>query len=102
MPTDNVSFHLPAPMKGVLITIGIGDPWRDATLSADGMHFESTPHQPIALGNGFHCSDMASSNGDVDPSIKAVQVQALASMHEWLKDFVPAPETKRMLRWERE
>lgn len=99
---DNVSSNQFAPIKAVLINIGVGDPWRDATLSADGMHFESTPHQPIALGNGFHCSDMASSNGDVDPSIKAVQVQALASMHEWLRGFVPATETKRMLRWERE
>lgn len=67
-----------------------GDPWRDATVSADGTAFPSTPQQPIAVGDGFHCSDMSTLDGTIDPTIKAVQTKALQSIHGWLQGFKPS------------
>ncbi len=66
-----------------------GDPWRDATVSADGTHFPSTPSQPIAVSNGFHCSDLIVLAGEDDPTVLAVQKRALVSMKTWLADFKP-------------
>ncbi|KAH9943800.1 peptidase S28 [Amylocystis lapponica] len=37
---------------------GQRDPWREATVSANGTNFKSTPWQPIAEGDGFHTSDL--------------------------------------------
>lgn len=73
-----------------------GDPWRGATLSADGTNFQSTPEQPIAVSDGFHCSDLITDNGSVDATVKAVQKQALEAIHGWLQGFEPA--TKRDVR----
>lgn len=71
------------------LTSHLGDPWRGTTVSADGTHFKSTPEQPIAMGNGFHASDLVTRNGDEDPTIKAVQEHVLRSMHIWLQGFEP-------------
>ena len=64
----------------------------------------STPEQPIALSDSFHTSDMSTANGVVDPTVKAVQVQALASMHEWLQAYKPAKrrDVRRVTRVEYE
>ena len=70
--------------------VSLGDPWREATLSADNTNFESTPERPIALSDGFHCSDMISYFGDLDPSIRNVQNQALNSISQRLADWVPS------------
>ncbi|TFL05775.1 peptidase S28 [Pterulicium gracile] len=70
-------------------TNGARDPWKDATLSAEGVKVQSTPSQPIILNNGFHCSDMQTVHGALDSSIAAVHRQALTSMHEWLSAYVP-------------
>lgn len=70
-----------------------GDPWRDATVSADGQHFQSTPTQPIAEGDGFHCSDLLTSAGVVDSTIAAVQAQGLATMKTWLAAWRPTGRT---------
>jgi hypothetical protein len=67
-----------------------GDPWKDATVSAEGINVQSTPQQPIALGDGFHCSDLGAASGAIDPTIKAVQTKALASMKAWLATWKPA------------
>ncbi|KAJ8495909.1 hypothetical protein ONZ45_g12654 [Pleurotus djamor] len=67
---------------------GERDPWLDATMSATGLEVESTELQPIALSEGFHCSDL-SARSAINPSIAAVQKQALASMKTWLSTFVP-------------
>lgn len=53
----------------------LGDPWVDATVSAEGLNIRSTPQQPIALSDGFHCSDLGVASADVDPTINAVQTQ---------------------------
>ncbi|KAJ7591573.1 peptidase S28 [Mycena floridula] len=67
---------------------GQKDPWRDATVSADGLS--------IQIGDGIHCSDLGTVDGQIDPTIRAVQKQALTSMKSWLSTW--SPPTSRMLR----
>ncbi|KAI0797037.1 serine carboxypeptidase S28-domain-containing protein [Abortiporus biennis] len=63
---------------------GVRDPWREATVSADGVNVPSTSQQPIAVSDGFHCSDLSTANANVDSTVKAVQVQALQFMKSWI------------------
>ena len=70
--------------------LGVGDPWRYATMAADGTTAKSTLQQPVALSDGFHCGDLSTSEGLANPSIKAVQDQALAAIHGWLHGFRPS------------
>ncbi|OAX31159.1 hypothetical protein K503DRAFT_777807 [Rhizopogon vinicolor AM-OR11-026] len=69
---------------------GLRDPWRDATVSADGLYRPSTPTMPIYEGDGFHCSDMITKSGIDDPTIAAVQETALEYMAEWLAEWKPS------------
>jgi len=43
--------------------------------------------QPIYLSDGFHCSDLQTANGVVDPTVANVQSAALAYMKMWLVDW---------------
>lgn len=61
-----------------------GDPWRGASVSADGLHKVNTTMQPIYESDGFHGSDILTANGLVDDTVRAVQVAALEYMKEWL------------------
>ncbi|THH18761.1 hypothetical protein EUX98_g8903 [Antrodiella citrinella] len=79
---------------------GQRDPWREATVSADGQHFQSTAGQPIAVGNGYHCSDLATANAAVDSTIKAVQVKALAAIKPWIASYKTS--VKRSPKWGRD
>ncbi|TDL29923.1 peptidase S28 [Rickenella mellea] len=67
---------------------GKRDPWRDATVSSDFYTRQSTSMQPIAVSDGFHCSDMSKKNA-MDATVAAVQTQALASMKTWLGQWKP-------------
>lgn len=69
---------------------GLRDPWREATVSADGLDKPSTPSTPIFEGDGFHCSDLITDSGIDDPSVAAVQFSALGYMHEWLAEWKPS------------
>ncbi|KAF7364825.1 Peptidase S28 [Mycena venus] len=98
---------------------GERDPWRYATVSAPGVTVKSTPSQPIAVGEGYHCGDLRTSfllsysakgnitdepplnsflkvfrEGAANPSIAAVQAQALSSIKTWLAAWKSA-EAKR-------
>lgn len=73
---------------------GHQDPWREATISAESQKIVGTPQQPIEVSNGFHCSDLATSER-VDPTIAAVQDKALARFKEWLAAW---PKFKRELK----
>jgi len=53
-------------------------------MSARGLDAKSTLSQPIALSDGFHCSDLGASAAQVDPTIAAVHKQALESLRTWL------------------
>ena len=65
----------------------LGDPWREATMSAAPVTVKSSADQPIMLGDGFHCSDLKAANGQVDPTVRAVQESALAYMNAWLAEW---------------
>ncbi|KDQ64462.1 hypothetical protein JAAARDRAFT_118335 [Jaapia argillacea MUCL 33604] len=73
----------------LLFANGQRDPWREATVSADGLYIASTPTQPILEGDGFHCSDLLTSNAEVDSTIEYVQTQALGYMKTWLAAWKP-------------
>ncbi|KAG2357277.1 serine carboxypeptidase S28-domain-containing protein [Suillus spraguei] len=69
---------------------GLRDPWREATVSADGLNKPNTTSMPIYEGDGFHCSDLLTENGVVDPTIAAVQEAGLMYMKEWLAEWTPS------------
>ncbi|KAJ7596440.1 serine carboxypeptidase S28-domain-containing protein [Mycena floridula] len=69
------------------------DPWRDATISAEGRNTPSTATQPIFLSDGFHCSDLGVKNALVDPTVANVQTQALKFMAQWVPQYKPAAHT---------
>ena len=54
------------------------------------MNVTSTQDQPIHVGDGFHCSDLSTASGLVDPTILAVQQAALASIKVWIADWKPS------------
>ncbi|KAA1473355.1 peptidase S28 [Dentipellis sp. KUC8613] len=66
---------------------GRRDPWRGATVSSDSHTVASTPSQPIVVSDGFHFSELRAAAGDVDPTIKNVQMQALSHMHTWMEEW---------------
>ncbi|KAG6861573.1 hypothetical protein C0995_014869 [Termitomyces sp. Mi166 len=70
---------------------GQRDPWKDATVSATQHTVQSTPNQPIYIGDGFHCSDLKTLAGQVDPTINTVQVAALGYFKTWLSQWKPSP-----------
>ncbi|KAF5392923.1 hypothetical protein D9757_001233 [Collybiopsis confluens] len=74
---------------------GQRDPWREATVSADGVARASTSTQPIAIGDGFHCSDLSTASGKVDSTVLAVQTKALSFMKTWLAEWTPPASRKR-------
>jgi hypothetical protein len=63
---------------------GLRDPWREATVSADGLNKASATTQPIYESDAFHCSDLHAENGIVDETVYAVQMAALEYMKTWL------------------
>ncbi|KAI0065737.1 peptidase S28 [Artomyces pyxidatus] len=73
----------------LFIANGQSDPWRYATTSSGFVNIASTPEQPIAEGNGFHCSDLLTENGGVDSTVLAVQNQGLAVIGKWLAEWKP-------------
>ncbi|KAH7916581.1 peptidase S28 [Hygrophoropsis aurantiaca] len=71
----------------VFFANGLRDHWRDATVSADGLHKANTTMQPIYLTDAFHGSDMIAANAKVDPSVLTVQKAGLAHMKTWLSTW---------------
>ncbi|KAH7908620.1 peptidase S28 [Hygrophoropsis aurantiaca] len=69
---------------------GLRDPWREATVSADGLNKANTTTQPIYEGDGFHCSDLLTENGIVDETIMTVQMAGLEYMKTWLAEWSPS------------
>ena len=61
-----------------------GDPWREVTVSEDGLDKANTTTQPIYESDGFHCSDLLTKNGVVDETLHAVQMAGLEYMRMWL------------------
>ncbi|KAI0368439.1 peptidase S28 [Pilatotrama ljubarskyi] len=69
---------------------GQRDPWREATVAADGVSNQGTDLQPHLLGDGFHCSDMIMADGQVSPAIGAAQEKAIEYLRKWLADWKPS------------
>ncbi|KAI0774647.1 peptidase S28 [Trametes elegans] len=76
--------------KHLFFANGRRDPWREATLAASGRNYQSTPDQPMAVSDGFHASDLSTAIGKVDPSILAVQQQALKAIAGWVAEWEPS------------
>ncbi|RPD60565.1 peptidase S28 [Lentinus tigrinus ALCF2SS1-7] len=74
--------------KHLFFANGRRDPWKEATLAADGTNFQSTPDQPLTLSNGYHCSDLSAQNA-VDPSVLEVQQQGIKYIAGWLAEWKP-------------
>ena len=67
-------------------------------MSADGSTAVSTARQPIAVSDGFHCSDMLTKAGTVDSTVLAVQQAGLAKLEQWVKEFIPASKKRAVER----
>ncbi|KAK7053371.1 hypothetical protein VNI00_003997 [Paramarasmius palmivorus] len=74
-------------VERLFVANGRRDPWLGATLSAASQNIASSETRPIALSDGFHCSDLSTTAGLVDSTIFDVQQKALASMNAWLATF---------------
>jgi hypothetical protein len=69
---------------------GLRDPWREATVSADGLNKPNTTSRPIYESDGFHCTDLVVQNGIVDATVAAVQEAGLMYMKTWLAEWKPS------------
>ncbi|CAE6424059.1 unnamed protein product [Rhizoctonia solani] len=66
---------------------GKRDPWREATMSSDFYPRKSTELQPIAVSDGFHCSDLLTRFGASDKTVYDVQQLAIAYFTKWIKEW---------------
>ncbi|TFK66908.1 peptidase S28 [Pluteus cervinus] len=78
-----------AKIDRIFFVNGQRDPWRDATMSAEGLGKESTPTQVINLGDGFHCSDISARAGVYSKPLADIQKKALATFHTWVSEYKP-------------
>ncbi|CDO72685.1 hypothetical protein BN946_scf184985.g105 [Trametes cinnabarina] len=69
---------------------GINDPWREATVAADGSPNAGSDSQPHLISDGFHCSDMLVREGAASAKVKSVQDAAIAYMKEWFAQWSPS------------
>ena len=67
-----------------------GDPWREATVAADGTTSVGSDLQPHLLGDGFHCSDLLIREGKASAQILNVQNQAVQYMAQWIAEWKPS------------
>lgn len=56
-------------------------------MSAETQNIPSTPQQVIETSNGIYCHDMDWGNGDLDPTIRVVQVKGLQWVGRWLEEW---------------
>ncbi|KAI0722618.1 hypothetical protein C8Q76DRAFT_855023 [Earliella scabrosa] len=78
------------PFFHSLFWYNAGDPWREATKAASETRFSSMRDQPLAVSDGFYCSDLSTTNANADALVKAVQQQALKSIADWLAEWKPS------------
>ncbi|KAH9925851.1 peptidase S28 [Epithele typhae] len=69
---------------------GQRDPWREATVAADGATNAGSTAQPHLLSDGFHCSDLLVREGAASAKVKAVQDQAVEIMKGWIAEWAPS------------
>ena len=61
-------------------------------MSADGSTAISTASQPIAVSDGFHCSDLLVREGAASAKIQSVQDQAVQYMAQWIAEWTPSSD----------
>ncbi|KAI0289107.1 hypothetical protein B0F90DRAFT_1871169 [Multifurca ochricompacta] len=91
-PPPPLSQPNPPPSPSSPFTLAdchVCDPWRFATMSADGIYVQSTPEQPIVKSDTFHCSDLITKDGLADLTVLNVQTQGLKYIGEWLSTWEP-------------
>ncbi|TFK66312.1 hypothetical protein BDN72DRAFT_961863 [Pluteus cervinus] len=88
--TNTVYAGWNAKIDRIFYANGQRDPWRDSTMSAEGLNKESTPTEIINLGDGFHCSDLLSRNVPYSTLLADIQKKALATFHTWVSEYKPA------------
>lgn len=67
-----------------------GDPWREATVAADGSTSTGSDLQPHLLSDGFHCSDLLVDQGQASAKVKSVQDTALTYFEKWHAAWTPS------------
>ncbi|KAI9056849.1 peptidase S28 [Trametes sanguinea] len=68
---------------------GRRDPWREATVAADGSTSKGWDLQPHLLEDGFHCNDLLVEES-ANPVTRGAQVQAIGYLRTWLADWKPS------------
>ncbi|KAI0332897.1 peptidase S28 [Cubamyces sp. BRFM 1775] len=68
---------------------GVRDPWREVTVAAAASPNGGSDLQPHLLGDGYHCSDMLISEGNLSSLVNAEQQQTLQYFAQWLADWKP-------------
>ena len=68
----------------------LGDPWRETGVAVDGSTNLGSDLNPHLLGEGYHATDMSIIDGDVNPSVRAVQLKALQYLSQWLSEWKPS------------
>ncbi|KAI9056848.1 peptidase S28 [Trametes sanguinea] len=68
---------------------GRRDPWREATVAADGSTSKGWDLQPHLLEDGFHCNDLLVEES-ANPVTEAAQKQAIGYLRTWLADWKPS------------
>lgn len=75
------------------------DPWRDATVSSKfrpGGPKESTPEMPVwVIPGGVHCSDFYSQNWALNPELKGIVDEEVATMEQWVSEFYDQKSKRR-------
>ncbi|KAH9886027.1 peptidase S28 [Cubamyces lactineus] len=69
---------------------GLRDPWRESGVAVDGSTNLGSDLNPHLLGEGYHATDMSIIDGDVNPSVRAVQLKALQYFSQWLSEWKPS------------
>ncbi|KAJ8474948.1 hypothetical protein ONZ51_g6894 [Trametes cubensis] len=77
-------------VERVVFLNGRRDPWREATVAADGTTNPGSELQPHLLGDGYHTGDTIIAEGLANPSVRAAQQQALQYIGKWLADWKPS------------
>ena len=81
---------LPSSVVNVIDLRSLGDPWREVTVAAAASPNNGSDLQPHLFGDGYHCSDMLIAEGDVNPSVQAVQQKTLQYYAQWLSEWKPS------------
>ncbi|KAI1784395.1 serine carboxypeptidase S28-domain-containing protein [Ganoderma leucocontextum] len=76
-------------VEHVVFASGMRDPWKEATVAAEGSTNPGSDLQPHLLSDGFHCSDLVVRQGVASASVKSVQDTAVSYIAKWVSEWEP-------------